>query len=212
MRYLATVRNSTGSWPLAVRSYLSPGSWTSSGGSFRLAEKTGFDLVAYLMDCEQTTGSARLLEVGAGYAGLRSGGRDGIGKLVTAAGRTMGDTVFAHFTNLTPWHGRLPEGVIEHPGYAARDVHLLQDVVGPVNVVYSQCAAYFEPNIGRFIDGAESMLTDGGMLIFNARPSVGADIAESADRNGLQGQTFELGEENGTVHVLHKKMFPAVVV
>ena len=44
LKYLDTVHQNTGSLQLAVRSWLSSGSWTSSGGSFKLAEDAGYDL------------------------------------------------------------------------------------------------------------------------------------------------------------------------
>src|SRR3989344_6186068 len=50
LEYLTTVHDELGSWVHAIETYLTPGSWTSSGGSFKLAEDAGYDIPAFLIE------------------------------------------------------------------------------------------------------------------------------------------------------------------
>lgn len=203
LQYLKTIHDSAGSWTKAALCYLSPGSWTSSGGTFKLAEDIGFDITKLLLDLEKDKGKAGLIEVGAGYAGFKSKEPKGIKKLVREAGDKLGHTIHASFTNLTNWHNYLPEGVNEYPGFLAREIKLLGE---PVDIVYSQCAAYFEPRVREFIEGAAGLLRNEGLLIFNARPERKDEIAEEAEKNGLEcKKKVALGEENGDLYVFEKK-------
>jgi hypothetical protein len=206
VKYLKTVHNATGNWIVAFLSLLSPGSWTSTGGSFKLAEESGYDIVKMMIEKEYENGQATLLEIGAGYAGFKSDVPLGIKKLVEKAGDKMGNTIFAHFTNLTKWHDSLPKGVVEHPGYAARDILLLREEgVCSVDVIYSQCAAYFEPKIEKFVSGSAELLKSNGYLIFDAKPTDNEKICKTAEACYLQIEKIkELGGANGNLYVLRK--------
>ena len=114
-------------WFDAARSYFAPGSWTSSGGSFKLAEDAGYNIASILTAISRKNPRAVFLEIGAGYAGFKSGRLVGINKLVQVAGSELGNRIHIHFTNLTPWHANLPDGVTEHPGYVARDINHLEN-------------------------------------------------------------------------------------
>ena len=168
--YIKTMYNHTGNLRTSLISFLSPGTWTSSGGSFRLGESAGYDIVHLMSKARATKGKAVLLEVGAGYAGFHSDPPQGVHKLYNEFRDEMGERIFAHFTNLTKWHGELPRGVVEHPGYTARDIgHLEKDAgLNGVDIVYSQCAAYFEPLMRQFIESASRLINAQGMLVFNA--------------------------------------------
>ena len=197
-------------------SYLSPGSWTSSGGSFKLAEDAGYDLTNIIVAKADETGEAGFVEIGAGYAGFRSNQVKGIKKLVECAGDRMGRTITADFTNLTEWHDGLPNGVREHPGYAARDIAELADAgVKLVDIIYSQVAADFEPRIGEFVRGSAELLKPSGLLIFNSAPEqqksfpAGNErerlITETAASVGLQLERLVvLGGANGNLYVFKK--------
>ncbi|MBI4176669.1 MAG: hypothetical protein HY518_05665 [Candidatus Aenigmarchaeota archaeon] len=202
LAYLNAIHDNTGSWALALRSYLCPGSWTSSGGSFRLAEEAGYDITGLMLYIESNAGSATLLEVGAGYAGFKSSEAKGVRKLADAAGERMGNTINAHITNLTDWHDGLPSGVIEHDGYAARDI----DGLGIASdMIFSQCAAYFEPRIDRFVAGASMLLNPNGLLVFNDQPVRERTVMEHAEGGYLKlEKRLELGQANGNLYVFRK--------
>ena len=206
VKYLKTVHDHTGSWPLAARSYFSPGSWTSSGGSFKLADDAGYDLSNIMLDIVQQNGTATLLEVGAGYAGFKSESPAGIRKLVDAAGDQIGKNIQVHFTNLTKWHEQLPKGVAEHPGYVARDVGLLQqEGVRSADVIYSQCAAYFEPELEKFVAGSARLLNKNGYFIFNGPTAKHQVIVQTARESELKlEKQVELGGQNGNLYVFRK--------
>src|SRR3989344_1597331 len=48
--YLKAIYENTGSARLAFLSYLSPGAWTSSGGSFKLAEDAGISIPDFILE------------------------------------------------------------------------------------------------------------------------------------------------------------------
>lgn len=204
--YLRTVHRHVGSLPLSIRSYLSPGSWTSSGGSFKLAEEAGYDICKIMLDIAQQNANATLLEIGAGYAGFKSEQPAGIKKLAMTAGDKLGKTVYVHFTNLTRWHRQLPDGIVEHHGFVARDIEFLaNDGVTAADIIYSQCAAYFEPELGKFVTGASRLLKPNGYLIFNAPTMQHNTLVGMAYHLGLKlEKSLELGGENGNLYVFRK--------
>ncbi|MBT4174530.1 hypothetical protein HOC80_02815 [archaeon] len=192
LQYLDIMQQNTGSLNLAIRSWLSSGSWTTSGGSFKLAEDAGWRLAEGIgQDYEKPT----VLEVGAGYAGFLT--EKGLAKMYQSL-RDSGEETDLHFTNLTEWFDEidLPEGVTEHPGILARNVASLQDELGGVDLVYSQCAAYFDDKIEEFVAGVYSMLNDRGYLFFNAPESKAEAIMEAAGDMNLV-EKVSLGGENG---------------
>lgn len=205
--YLDTVHGELGSWVQTIQTYLSPGSWASSGGSFKLAEDAGYDLPEFLIGKARTGESAVLVEVGAGYAGFKSTEPKGIRKLVERVAGNPGTNVESHFTNLTQWHAEdLPAHVHEHPHLLARDIAMLSmQGVRSADVVYSQCAAYFEPRIGDFVTGAAMLLNPGGLLLFNADTAVDSTIRQRAATSGLQlEREVILGGMNGTLYAFRK--------
>ncbi len=207
LKYIKTIYYATGSLKLALRSLLYPGSWTSSGGSFKLAEEAGYDITEMMLKIEQEKGTAKLLEIGAGYAGFKSREHKGIRKLVEKAGDKIGKSIFAYMTNLTKWHEHLPNGVVEFSGYRAKDISMLKNknLISNVDIIYSQCGAYFEPEIEEFVIASSELLSDGGMLIFNAKPSDNDKILKVAEKCNLKLQEkFELNNSNGNLYVFKK--------
>ncbi len=207
LAYLKVVHDNIGSWSLAIRSYLVSGSWTSSGGSFKLAEESGYDIAKLILDIESKNGSATFLEIGAGYAGFRSKSPIGIKKLVELYEPKLGKTIHIHFTNLTDWHSTLPKGVTEHAGFTAQDIKFLSEdgFKIPVDVIYSQCAAYFEFEIGEFAVSSAEMLNKNGYLIFNApHQKEEAIIARTEKKNIILEKRVEFGGENGNLYVFRK--------
>ena len=204
--YIRTGHDQGLSWFNAARSYFAPGSWTSSGGSFKLAEDAGYDIVSIITQIAGKNRTATFVEVGAGYAGFKSDTAVGISKLVRSAGSSIGDKINIHFTNLTPWHNNLTQGVTEHPGYAARDIeHLKQDGVNSADIIYSQCAAYFEPRLAQFVSGAAKLLNTGGYLIFNGPVEKNMEILEAAKLNRLAlEKKSDLGGNNGRLYIFRK--------
>jgi len=202
--YVKTIYNNTNNLGLTFLSYLSPGSWTSSGGSFKLAEDNGYDITKIILDIEKEKGNAKLLEIGAGYAGFKSKEEKGIKKLANVAQDKLGNSVFAYFTNLTKWHNDLPKGVLEYPGYTARDIKFLKDELGNVDLIYSQCAAYFEPKINEFVKGAELLLNKCGLLIFNVDQYKEKEMLKNVDKLVFENKFF-IGGSNGTLYIFKKR-------
>jgi len=205
VQYLKLMHSLTDDVLTTIGSYLTPGSWTSSGGSFKLAEDNSIDLKQYIDDAVQRNGNATFLEIGAGYAGMATK-TSGIGKLTDDLAPVLGKDVELHFTNLTKWHNLLPVGVYEHAGLCARDVARLsdQDIEG-VDVVYSQAATYFETELPQFINSISSLLNIGGRLVFNYPNERDDELRNLAVRNGLElERTTLLGGCNGRLYVFEK--------
>lgn len=217
IEYVRTIYGATRSVRLAAQALFCPGGWTSSGGSFKLAEDNKFEIGDVLQKVLDERGNARFLEVGGGYAGLY--GREeeegyeakGIGKLVQRFHDQLGATVDIHFTNLTAWHKDLPEGVREHGGFVASTIQNLEkEGVNPeeVDIVYSQCAAYFDTNIDVFIGQASRLLRrseNGGYLVFNGKTEEDQKILAAAEQNGLElASKKEIGGMNGTLYIFKK--------
>jgi hypothetical protein len=208
LKYIKTMYENTRNLKTSLVSLFLPGSWTSSGGSFKLAEDASYDIIDLLSKREQENGKAVLLEVGAGYAGFKSQSPQGIHKLYKEVGEKLGKTIFVHFTNLSEWHNELPNGVTEHAGYAARDIeHLIKEAnLNDVDVIYSQCAAYFEPFIGKFVESSSHLLNVHGKLIFNAPENKEKEILEKYECLPLDLELSERleGESNGTLYVFRR--------
>lgn len=214
--YFQTIYKATGSIASAIQSFFSPGSWTSSGGSFKLAEDNHFEIGDVLQRALDENGNARFLEVGGGYAGLYGREQEGyeakgIGKLVERFHDQLGTTVDIHFTNLTAWHKDLPAGVKEHGGFVASTIQNLErEGVNPeeVDIIYSQCAAYFDMNIDVFIAQASRLLKkseNGGYLVFNGKTEEDQKILAAAEQNGLNlASKKEIGGMNGTLYIFKK--------
>lgn len=217
LRYLDTVSEATGSFGTALRCLMSPGSWTTSGGTHKLANDHGTPLHTLLEEVHTEQGRARFLEVGGGFAGLH--GREkldyqpkGIGEIIEHFGDRVGFTMEIHFTNLSQWHRDLPVGVYEHAGFIGSTIGNLSKrgevLNGSVDVMYSQCAAYFDRRIGVFVEQAARLLrrsNKGGYLIFNGKTEEDAIIREAAAKNGLLVIASKvLGGMNGTFYILKK--------
>ncbi|MFH1173646.1 MAG: hypothetical protein V1725_00755 [archaeon] len=205
LNYLRTMYEATGDPFISALSLVQPGSWTSSGGSFKLAELAGYDIPEELMRVQQEKGQARYLEIGAGYAGFKFDEPKGVAAIAARAGYQLGKTIHADFTNVTKWHDSLPAGIHEHPGYFARDVSSLFNALPPVDIIYSQAAAYFEQMLESYLHGTFSNLNPGGLLLFNAKPQKDDLVVWTAKQNGMQlEKKLELGQENGNVYALRK--------
>lgn len=210
-RYLGVMRKETGSFARALASLLNDGAWTSSGGSFRLAEEVGFDLVSEGEKRLKTNQVFRYLEIGGAWAGLKGPQtllpRD-IAGLARHFERELGRAVFLHFTNLTRWHTNLPQGVVEHPFVTAAGLSVLEKEevpAGSVDIIYSQAAAYFETDPKSFMRAAASLLREDGLLIFNHQPEFTDRLASCAQGFGLlQLQSRTLGGMNGIVVAFRK--------
>ena len=213
LSYLKTMRAETGSWLRAIQSLLHSGSWTSSGGSFRLADKMNRNLYDL---CERTLSrksSLTFLEIGAGWAGF-GGAQDaaptGIAALAQRYGNRLGYDLNLHFTNLTRWHNRknLPGCVTEHPHVTAASLAVLEQhglQLGSVDVIYSQAAAYFEPDQARFVAAAAGFLAPGGTMIYNHQEKDAEIVRQTAAEHGLQFEhRLSLGGMNGDVVLLRK--------
>ncbi|ODT74928.1 MAG: hypothetical protein ABS76_35650 [Pelagibacterium sp. SCN 64-44] len=207
LEFLRVMHRETGSLPQAVMSLFHDGSWTSSGGSFRLAEEVGVDITELCDRALERKGSLRVLEIGAGWAGLRSpteGQPRNIAGLAKRYERELGRSVHIHMTNLTPWHGStLPDGLVEHPYVTAGALAALesQGLHGKsCDLIYSQAAAYFEVDYTAFLAAAAHLLGPGGVLIFNHRTELAGEIDVVMKRVGLKRQTrIHLGGMNGSV-------------
>ncbi|MFA6550460.1 MAG: hypothetical protein WCT36_03850 [Candidatus Gracilibacteria bacterium] len=217
LSYLQTITNATGSLGTAIRCLLSPGSWTTSGGSHKLATDNGIPLQDVLEGVIEDQGSARFLEVGGGYAGLQGMEKEGyepkgIGELIAHFGDRVGATLDIHFTNLSQWYKDLPKGVTEHAGFIGSTLKKLEKEgidLGSVDVIYSQCAAYFDRRITMFIEQSATILKsskNGGYLIFNGKTEEDAAIMQTAEKNGLVLERKKvLGGMNGTFYIFKKQ-------
>lgn len=216
LRYLNAVFQETRSVRDTFNAFLHDGAWTSSGGSFLLAEQVGFDLL-HEAECRlQAEGALQYLEVGGGWAGMKSPAsqkpRD-IAGLARHFGPAVGETVVFHFTNLTQWHGQLPKGIIEHPyvtaaGLSVLDTQGIQS--GSIDILYSQAAAYFEVDVLSFLAAASSLLRAGGLFIFNFRSQHAGSVLDFARPHGLLLRNWrDLGGMNGIVVAFEKQKFPA---
>jgi hypothetical protein len=209
--YISVMRRETGSLLQAAQSWLHDGSWTSSGGSFVLAEQLGYDFKAMIMERFLRGEAFRFLEVGGAWAGFkhsRSGVRD-IAGLSEHFAAELGDRLHLHFTNLTQWHAMLPDGVTEHPYITGASLGLVQSqgcLPRTVDVIYSQAAVYFEPDIAAFLGNAHALLKEGGLLIFNYPEEAAGALKSKAAALGLHLQKqIELGGMNGIVVALEKR-------
>lgn len=216
INYLRTITGATGSLRTAMRCLLSPGSWTTSGGSHKLAHDNGMRIAETLDAVEHDQGRASFLEVGGGYAGLHGAETAdceprGIGELVAHFGERIGTTVEIHITNLSQWHTDLPKGIQEHTGVIGSTLKTLsEEGISPesVDLIYSQCAVYFDRRISVFIQQASELLkrsVHGGYLIFNGKTEEDDAIVKTAGESGLSlERKFVLGGMNGTLYIFRK--------
>ncbi|EPJ5658622.1 hypothetical protein WJD01_005696, partial [Klebsiella pneumoniae] len=129
--FLKMMHQETGSMLKAILAFGFDGPWTSSGGSFRLAREIGFDIAHYAKNIHHKNGKVTFLEIGAAWAGFRA--EECAGHQATISGLSgefreqLGESVFLHFTNLTPWHASLPKGVTEHPYVTAAGLGALEN-------------------------------------------------------------------------------------
>ena len=219
--YLRTMYRETGSLRQTFASVLHPGSWTSSGGSFRLAEMVHFDLPSHCMRIARNQGSLSMIEVGAGWAGFHPAKADDmirdIAGLSNYFASERGIDVSLHFTNLTQWHdpSELPDNVIEHPYVTAASLSYLgQTCIAPgsVDVIYSQAAAYFEEDQEAFLSAAANLLKPEGMLFYNHRSDLSDGISIIARNQQLSlEERIAVGGMNGDVSRF-KRRFPARAV
>ncbi|MBL8579866.1 MAG: hypothetical protein JNK47_21895 [Mesorhizobium sp.] len=206
LKYLGVMKRETGSLRKAIGSLFHDGAWTSSGGSFRLAEELGFDIVTEAERLIAANGGFRYLEIGGAWAGLKgdttSQPRD-IAGLARRFEDVLGRRVFLHFTNLTKWHSALPAGVMEHPFVTAAGLSIVERQSVPrnsVDIIYSQAAAYFETDPSSFMNAAGSLLRDGGLMIFNHQPQFTDEIARCAQKHGMSLlKSHVMGGMNGIV-------------
>lgn len=209
MKFLRTMHRETGSVTQALLALLHDGSWTSSGGSFRLAERIGTDLPNLCDTALTRNGNLCYLEIGAAWAGLRDDAPSPEAAPCNMAGLAhryrdrLGEEVFLHMTNLTPWHGKLPKGVVEHPYVTAAGLSALElQGVPPqsVDIIYSQAAAYFETDYPTFLQAAARLLRPGGTLLFNYRPECSGEIDTLLKAHGIVPiSRSNLGGMNGAV-------------
>ncbi len=214
--YLKTMYQARGSVYDAIHSLMSPGGWTSSGGSFKLAEENGIQVDELIRQILEENGKAGFLEIGAGYAGLYDREKEGyepkgVGKIVSEFRDKLGGTLSVHLTNLTGWHEDLPEGIREHEGLIASTIETLTDEgvkEDDIDVVYSQCAAYFDANVDLFIEQAARFLKHsnaGGYLIFNGKTEEDEKITRAATASGLELKNKKvIGGMNGTLYIFKK--------
>ena len=211
--FLKTIYKATGSIPVAVSALFRAGSWTSSGGSFRLADKMGVD-IAQLVEKGIDSGGFTLLEVGGGWAGFHARQAESddlsLGHVARLHKDHLGSRLHLHFTNLTQWHPSLPRGVTEHPYITAANLSAaaINGIEpGTADLIYSQAAAYFEPDIETFVRSAAAMLRPGGQLLFNYPLDVEPDVLMGAASCGLQWErSLLLGGMNGQVALFTKRV------
>ena len=208
LKFVRLMHTETGSLSAAVAALLHDGSWTSSGGSFRLAEQLGVSIPELCETTLRQRGQLRYLEIGAGWAGMRAPLSNGMiprdaGGLAQRYQQELGETAHLHLTNLTPWHERLPVGVTEHAHVTAAGLSVLelQGVARrSVDLIYSQAAAYFETDHVSFVRAACRLLAPEGTMIFNHRPAIGAEVDAIMAEHGVRcAGRIELGGMNGSV-------------
>ena len=212
LRYLNTLYRETGSIRSSLISLCHDGAWTSSGGSFRLAQEIGVDLFDEADRVFSRQGRLCYLEIGGGWAGLKTPAKmrarniAGLGKHFE---RDLGRRVLLHFTNLTQWHTDLPDGIVEHPFVTAAGLSVVERQgvpLGSVDIIYSQAAAYFEPDLHFFIESAAALLTPEGLLIFNHPESRLELVSNCAKSNGLTAcRHRHLAGMNGIVVAFEKE-------
>ncbi|EFE53637.1 hypothetical protein PROVRETT_07481 [Providencia rettgeri DSM 1131] len=191
--FLKMMYKETGSIFKALKSFTTDGPWTSSGGSFRLAKEIDFDIPLHIKETHKINGEVTYLEVGAAWAGFNFNNSDShelnISGLAKSLNAELGKSIFFHFTNLTPWHKKLPNGVIEHPYITASGLRALENrglTLGNVDIIYSQAAVYFEQDFTTFICNAARLLKEGGVLIFNHEPKIADAMDKVAQQQGLR--------------------------
>ena len=208
LKFVRLMRTETGSLSAALAALLYDGAWTSSGGSFRLAEQLGVSIPELCETALRQRGQLRYLEIGAGWAGMRSPLSNGMiprdaGGLAQRYKQELGETVHLHLTNLTPWHEHLPDGVTEHSHVTAAGLTALESqgvARRSVDFIYSQAAAYFETDHVSFVCAACRLLAPGGAMIFNHRPAIAEEIdAIMADHGVRCAGRVDLGGMNGSV-------------
>jgi len=212
LRYFSTIYSHSGSITQAIKSLFKPGSWTSSGGSFKLASDIGLNFEEILEETSAEYGSANFLEIGAGLGGFHKCEQSNYSSIKSLYDNLCLqkhlDVTF-HFTNLTKWHNELPTRVIEHPGVLGSTVSILAMQCNRFDVVYSQCAVYFDPNIVSFIRQISELVrpsTKGGLVVFNAKTIDADDIRTAAERALLETiLSKDLGGMNGTLLVFRKR-------
>lgn len=211
--FFKTMLRETGSLRHAAAAFVHDGAWTSSGGSFRLAEALGIDIYEEAEGFLKRQQRFSFLEIGAAWAGFRNPLNrrkcNDIASLGDIFVDELGQRVFLHFTNLTPWHSALPEGVCEHPYVTAAGLRVLEReriARGSVDIIYSQAAAYFETDQQSFLLSAGRLLSDGGLLIFNHRPEIATELDQYANAAGMVvTDRIHLGGMNGDVVRYEKK-------
>ncbi|MHB0953952.1 MAG: hypothetical protein ACYC10_18780 [Allorhizobium sp.] len=216
LKFFQVMLNETGSLTQALLSFMHDGAWTSSGGSFRLAEAVSLDLHERACDIVASGTTFTYLEIGAAWAGLRTPPSDGpvrdIAGLKRAFAAELGQAVLLHFTNLTAWHGELEKGIFEHPYVTAAGLQILEHQgVAPasVDILYSQAAAYFETDYPIFLRSAARLLKPAGIMVFNHRPELTVQMDEMAAACGLKKVNRKLlGGMNGAV-VRYDKLISA---
>ncbi|TIX93134.1 hypothetical protein [Rhizobium sp. P44RR-XXIV] len=213
IKYLDVMFRETGSLRQTLSSLLHSGTWTSSGGSFKLADVLAFDFLHEADERLKSGETFRYLEIGGGWAGFRTkppARSVNVAGLAKHLGQHLGRQAFLHITNLTPWHTELPEGVIEHPFITAAGLSALETQGiprGTFDIIYSQAAAYFEPDLGSFVAAASSLLRDGGILIFNFRPEDSGTVLGCAGASGLiLRKSVNAGGMNGVVIAFEKSL------
>ncbi len=205
LSFISTIYRATGSLPGAIGALFHAGSWTSSGGSFRLAEAIQVDLGKYALERAHQDQGFRFLEIGAGWAGFKHprsvGVCQNVADLALLLKPYLGKSAFLHFTNLTKWHSALPSGVFEHPHLTAASLKAIESqgvTAASVDVIYSQAAAYFEQDLTIFLFAAARLLRPNGRLIFNYRTELAEQVVANALAAGLRRHiSHDLGGMNG---------------
>lgn len=204
-RYVSQMTRETGSSYQGLSSLLFDGAWTSSGGSFRLAEAIQVDLGKYALERAHQDQGFRFLEIGAGWAGFKHprsvGVCQNVADLALLLKPYLGKSAFLHFTNLTKWHSALPSGVFEHPHLTAASLKAIESqgvTAASVDIIYSQAAAYFEQDLTIFLFAAARLLRPNGRLIFNYRTELAEQVVANALAAGLRRHiSHDLGGMNG---------------
>jgi len=216
--FLKMMHKETGSMLKAILAFGFDGPWTSSGGSFRLAREIGFDIAHHAKNIHHKNGTVTFLEIGAAGAGVRAeeatSHQATISGLAESFREQLGESVFLHFTNLTPWHESLPKGVTEHPYVTAAGLCALENrgvQAGGVDIIYSQAAAYFEQDYTTFLRSAARLLKGDGVLIFNHDPVLASSMDEVAREHGLRlVRRKQMGGMNGAIARYHRLRTPVI--